>query len=91
MSSEKEILKNKIKHIIAGRTYLDVDLGEISSDQPLVELGIGVDSVSTLEFIMEIEEALGASIDESLLTPEVFDTVGSLSEFLLSLIMKGNR
>ncbi len=85
MSSEKEIIENRIKYIIKSRADLDINPSEISGDQSLVELGIGVDSVSTLEFIMEIEEDLGILIDESLLNSQVLETVESLSEFLLSL------
>ena len=57
----------------------------IYPEQSLIELGVGVDSVSTLEFIMELEEELGVSIDESEVNLGVLETVESLSEFIISI------
>ncbi len=85
MTARKEVLGEKIRRLVISKFNLDIEPRDISAEQSLIELGVGVDSVSTLEFIMELEEELGVSIDESEVDPEVLETVESLSEFILSL------
>ena len=85
MSARKEVLGEKIRRLVVGKFNLDIEPQDISAEQSLIELGVGVDSVSTLEFIMELEEEFGVSIDESEISSEVLETVESLSEFIMSL------
>ena len=85
MSAGKEVLGEKIRRLVVSKFNLDIEPQDISAEQSLIELGVGVDSVSTLEFIMELEEEFGVSIDESEISPEVLETVESLSAFIMSL------
>jgi len=85
VSARKEILGEKIRRLVIGKFNLDIEPQDISAEQSLIELGVGVDSVSTLEFIMELEEELGVSIDESEVNLGVLETVESLSEFIISI------
>ena len=85
MTLRKEVLAEKIRRLVVGKFNLDIEPQDISAEQSLIELGVGVDSVSTLEFIMELEEEFGVSIDESEVDPAVLETVESLSEFIMSL------
>lgn len=85
MTERKEVLGEKIRRLVIDKFNLDISTQDISAEQSLIELGVGVDSVSTLEFIMELEEEFGVSIDESEISPEVLETVESLSEFIMSL------
>lgn len=85
MTERKEVLGEKIRQLVIGKFNLDISPQDILAEQSLIELGVGVDSVSTLEFIMELEEEFGVSIDESEISPGILETVESLSEFILSL------
>ena len=85
MTERKEVLGEKIRRLVVGKFNLDISPHDISAEQSLIELGVGVDSVSTLEFIMELEEEFGVSIDESEVSLGILETVDSLSEFILSL------
>ena len=85
MTLRKEVLGEKIRRLVVGKFNLDIEPRDISAEQSLIELGVGVDSVSTLEFIMELEEELGVSIDESEVNLGVLETVESLSEFIISI------
>ena len=89
MTLRKEILGEKIRRLVIGKFNLDIEPQDISAEQSLIELGVGVDSVSTLEFIMELEEELGVSIDESEVNLGVLETVESLSEFIISIRLVG--
>ena len=85
MTARKEVLGEKIRRLVVGKFNLDIEPQDISAEQSLIELGVSVDSVSTLEFIMELEEEFGVSIDESEVSSRVLETVESLSEFIMSL------
>ncbi len=85
MTERKEVLGEKIRRLVVGKFNLDISPQDILAEQSLIELGVGVDSVSTLEFIMELEEEFGVSIDESEVSPGILETIESLSEFILSL------
>ncbi len=85
MTERKEVLREQVRRLVVDKFNLDIEPQDISAEQSLIELGVGVDSVSTLEFIMELEEEFGVSIDESEVDPGVLETVESLSEFILSL------
>lgn len=85
MTLRKEVLGERIRRLVVGKFNLDIEPQDISAEQSLIELGVGVDSVSTLEFIMELEEEFGISIDESEVNPQVLETVDSLSEFIISI------
>lgn len=85
MTVQKKLLEQKIMQLVVNKFNLDIDPRNISVEQSLIELGVGVDSVSTLEFILELEEEFGISIDESEVSPQVLDTIDNLSQFILSL------
>lgn len=85
MTERKEVLGEKIRRLVISKFNLDIEPQDISAEQSLIELGVGVDSVSTLEFIMELEDEFGVSIDESEIAPGVLETVDSLSEFIISI------
>ena len=74
-----------MRRLVVSKFNLDIEPQDISAEQSLIELGVGVDSVSTLEFIMELEEEFGVSIDESEIDPGILETVDSLSEFIISI------
>lgn len=85
MTGRKEVPGDRIKRLVASKFNLDIEPQDISAEQSLIELGVGVDSVSTLEFIMELEEEFGVSIDESEVSSAVLETVESISRFITSL------
>ncbi len=84
MKTKKQVI-DRITRVVISRFNLALRPEELSADQSLIELGVGVDSVSTLEFIMELEDELGVSIDESEVSYEVLNTIDDLSEFILSI------
>jgi acyl carrier protein len=43
---------------------------------------LALDSTSVIELLMELEDTLGLQIDPDELTPDVFETVGSLNAYV---------
>ena len=71
------MLFDTIVHVIAERTYRAPE--EIHADSTFAELGI--DSLDTVELLMNLEDALGIEIE---LTEKV-NTVGELARFVEAL------
>ena len=85
--SDQEI-KERIKKLIINHVLDEDDSIEIENDQPLLELGIGIDSVSTLEFLVALENEFGINIDESSIEIETLEYVESISDFVGGMISK---
>lgn len=68
--------------MLLGNILKDADTDSLGYDSPLIEYGVGVDSVSRLEFLVALEEEFGIRLDESEITPEFFDTLSTISEFI---------
>jgi len=85
--SDQEI-KERIKKLIINHVLDEDDSIEIKNDQPLMELGIGIDSVSTLEFLVALENEFGINIDESSIEIETLENVESISDFVGGMISK---
>ena len=60
----------------------DMKPEDIGDDTPLIELGVGVDSVATLELIVALEKEFQISIDESDVNLELLATVDSISDYI---------
>jgi len=85
--SDQEI-KERIKKLIINHVLDEDDSIEIENDQPLMELGIGIDSVSTLEFLVALENEFGINIDESSIEIDTLANVESISDFVGGMISK---
>lgn len=74
--------KLKIKEIIIIKFKLDMDASDFDESRPLIEYGIGIDSVANLELIVEIEKALKLNLDESEVDGEVLINLENLYGFI---------
>lgn len=57
------------------------ELGGISRQTRLFD-DLAFDSTTVLEFLMELEDTLGVEFDPFTLTPEDFETVGALLDYV---------
>ena len=60
---------------------LKKDLPELTPQTRLFS-DLALDSTSVIELLMELEDTLGLQIDPDELTPDVFETVGSLTAYI---------
>ncbi|MEU0128140.1 MULTISPECIES: acyl carrier protein [unclassified Streptomyces] len=60
---------------------LNKELPELTPQTRLFS-DLALDSTSVIELLMELEDTLGLQIDPDELTPEVFETVGSLTAYV---------
>ncbi|MEW6146043.1 MAG: acyl carrier protein [Thermodesulfobacteriota bacterium] len=78
----RDDIKARVKKVLTGNVLRDIDAGGLGDNAPLLEYGVGVDSVSRLEFLVALEEEFGVRLDEAEITPEFFETVDSISDYI---------
>jgi len=86
-----EEIKNRIKKVLIKKLLKDFNPKDIKDDTPLIEIGVGVDSVATLEFIVAMEEEFQISIDESEINPELLANVISISDYISNRIESASK
>ena len=67
-------------------TALGVDADVVTKSDatmPLLGNGIGLDSMETLTLVAEVEEAFDIQVEDDDLTVGLFDSIGSLTEYVL--------
>ena len=75
-------VNDRVKQISVSKMLKDMKPEDIGDDTPLIELGVGVDSVATLELIVALEKEFQISIDESDVNLELLATVDSISDYI---------
>ena len=75
-------VNDRVKQILVSKMLKDMKPEDIGDDTPLIELGVGVDSVATLELIVALEKEFQISIDESDVNLELLATVDSISDYI---------
>lgn len=73
------------------RTLVLDALGEVlkkdlsaTPDSTRLFADLGLDSTSIIELLMVLEDATGLDVDPDDLVPEVFETIGSLTAFVVA-------
>ncbi len=74
---EAEIARILVTSIVPG-----TDPAKVTPDTPLIEGGLGLDSVNLLELIVAIEEHFGITIEDEDLSIALIATVGSLAGYV---------
>ena len=77
-----EEIKKRIKKVLVQKLLQGLGPDDIENDTSLIELGVGADSVATLEFVVALEEEFQISIDEDEINPELLATVGNISDYI---------
>lgn len=79
-------IKSRLKEIIATDLELNISEAEIVDDIPLNEEGIGLDSISTINFIVQIEKKFGFSFSDEDISIDLFSSINKLAAFISSKI-----
>jgi len=76
---DTDSIKKRIRNLINDKFEINE---EISDTDYLVNFGLGVDSVSSLEFVVALEKEYGIEIDESEITPDILKNINSISDYV---------
>ncbi len=71
-----------IKKIIVENLELDVKVGRITPETPLIDGGLNMDSIAVLELISLVEEEFGITVRDEDMSVELLGTVGSLAAYI---------
>ena len=77
----KEI-KGRIKKVLINKLLHGFKPEDIGDDAHLIELGVGVDSIATLELIVALEEEFHITIDESEVNQELISSINSIFDYV---------
>ncbi|GJM16342.1 MAG: hypothetical protein DHS20C13_16690 [Thermodesulfobacteriota bacterium] len=72
-------IEERIKKVLLENALKDIDPKEIRNSSQLIEFGVGLDSVATLELVVALEEEFQIRIDESDISAETFQTINSMA------------
>ena len=77
-------IKQKLKDIIVNDLDANINEGDIRDDISLFEDGIGLDSITIVNFIVEIEKKFHFSFGDDEVTARLFGSLNSLAGFIQS-------
>jgi len=75
-------ITERLKDIIVGELDINASRDTLQDDVSLLENGVGLDSVSVMEFISIIEEKFGFEFSDDELSMEPFESLKTLSDFI---------
>jgi acyl carrier protein len=78
----KENINRRIRKVLIEKMLSEVDPAEIKDDTPLIELGVGADSVATLELLVALESEFKISIDEEDINQNLLENIDSIAEYI---------
>lgn len=75
-------IKARIKKVLINKMLQGVNPEDIGDDTPLIEFGVGADSVATLELTVALEEEFHINIDESEINPELIKDINTIADYI---------
>ena len=81
---DTDSVTRRVKEAIIESLALPVTADEIADDEVLFGGGMALDSIASLEIIAAIEREFGLEVADEDLTAELFDSVATLTEYVVS-------
>lgn len=75
-------ISDRLKHIIAEQLDAKISLHDIEDDRPLLQGGLGLDSVAVMGLITLIEENFGFEFADDELNLKPFQNIHTLTDFV---------
>lgn len=85
MKMEKHSLddtKLQLKKIIIDDLKIPLELNEIKDDVSLYDGGLGLDSITIVNFIVSLEKVFDVDFDSDEISGSIFSDLNSLAEFI---------
>ncbi len=81
-----EDIQSRVKSVLLKNHLREINADELGYDSPLVEFGVGLDSIATMELLVALEEEFKIPIDDQEITPQVLESIESISEYIAGKI-----
>ena len=75
-------LANQLKTIMAEELDVNLKVEEIDENASLFEDGLGLDSIAIVELVSLVEQHFGFQFSDAELTPESFNNLNVLADFV---------
>jgi acyl carrier protein len=72
----------RVKRCIIDAIGVKVAPSTIPDDMPLLDKGLGLDSVAILRLVAALEDEFDVEIEDKVIRPELFRSVGTLSQYM---------
>jgi acyl carrier protein len=72
----------RVRKVLGASLPSGVITENIDDEFPLVELGVGIDSVARLELLVALEQEFRMRLDEEEITPLFFESVGNMARHI---------
>jgi acyl carrier protein len=79
-----QTVKDRLKEIIANDLDADIKVEDIPDDISLYEDGIGLDSITIVNFIVIIENRLHVNFESDEINAELFGSINNIAELVAS-------
>ena len=77
-------IEKRIKQLLCSELNVNASVIATSTPStPLLGRGVGLDSVETMALVLSIEEEFGISVPDDDMTVTLFETIGSLTDYIL--------
>ena len=77
-----EDTKLQLKQIIVDDLNVPIKLTEIKDDVSLYDGGLGLDSITIVNFIVSLEKVFDVDFDSNEISGSIFSDISSLAEFI---------
>jgi acyl carrier protein len=77
-----DTIQQKLKEIIANELDVNMNIDEIDSEISLYEDGVGLDSISIVNLIVQIEEKFQIEFLESDMSAGTFSSINALAKYI---------
>ena len=78
----------RVREIIVEKGMLEIPVRKVQMDTSLTEGDLALDSVQTLEILVGLEEEFDFFFDDDDITPQLFDKVRNLVEYIKEKMMR---
>lgn len=82
-------LTARVKRCIIDAIGVKVAPTAIPDDMPLLDKGLGLDSVAILRLVAALEDEFNVEIEDKVIRPELFRSVGTLSQYMAARTQEG--
>jgi acyl carrier protein len=82
MKASESSIEERVKKVIIERLQISMSDRDLARETPLIGKGLGLDSVGILELVVGIEEEFDVVLDDSEISLELFECIGSLSDYI---------
>ncbi|WP_304224598.1 phosphopantetheine-binding protein [Gracilinema caldarium] len=83
-NNRRQEILDRVKNVLIHRLNLEITADKIDDDSPLFGMGLGLDSIDSLELVVGVEEEFGVSVPSDNL--EVFLSINTLTDFILKTV-----